>query len=178
MKKQGFRDIFWMGHNLAYFEVPWGIFSRWALGNTAAEERTNGRRAEEHQRGGGPLFFIPHVRPSVALSRCRQARRARNACEGVEEEGGAPLCQFARNFPTCSMLYCTVCSSESWKIFEPQCLPYQWSEEALFSTLYWFTYCQTNPKVFPKNLENCGGYINLNWARSKLLEPYRINWKF
>ncbi len=75
----------------------------------AAEERTNGRRAEEHQRGGGgPLFFIPHVRPFVALSRCRQARRARNACGGVEEEGGAPLCQFARNFPTCSMLYCTV----------------------------------------------------------------------
>ncbi len=71
----------------------------------AAEERTNGRRAEEHQRGGGPLFFIPYVRSFVALSRCRQARRARNACGGVEEEGGAPLCQFARNFPTCSMLY-------------------------------------------------------------------------
>ncbi len=30
---------------------------------------------------------------------------------------------------------CTVCSSESWKIFGPQFLPYQWSEEALFSTL-------------------------------------------
>ncbi len=62
---------------------------------------------------------------------------------------GAPVCY-------------TVCSSESWKIFEPQCLPYQWSEEALFSILYWCTYCQTNPKVFPKNLENCGGYYTLN----------------
>ncbi len=45
-----------------------------------------------------------------------------------------------------------VCLSESWKIFEPHCLPYQWSEEALFSILYWCTYCKKNPKVFPKNL--------------------------
>ncbi len=34
-----------------------------------------------------------------------------------------------------NVILATVCSSESWKNFEPQCFPYQRSEEALFSIL-------------------------------------------